>query len=109
RLERSRPESLELSGRAREDDDDAAIEVENEPRCRSGETERDGALGSGRLLPHPRAELLVRAAKALRDHPRDRPDLLLERGVDDERAIGDLGYQLDGPVVVRRTEAARHE
>jgi hypothetical protein len=100
---------VELSRRAWEDHDDAPVEVENESGCGSGEAEGDRALGTRRLLAHSRREVLVGTAQALRDHPRDRADLLLELDVEHERAPCDLRHQFDGTVVVRRSETARHE
>ena len=57
----------------------------------------------------PGVNSVERPAEPLGDGAGDRPDLALERFVEDERAAGDARDELDGAVVVRRPETARHE
>ncbi len=66
---------------------------------------------SGRVacLRTPVANSRVRAAEALGDPVRDRPDLALELFVEDERTTGDPCHELHRSIVVRRPEATGDE
>jgi hypothetical protein len=109
-LERARPEPPQLAGRSGEHDDDAsARRLEDEPRSRAGESERDGGLRARRLLRDAGGEVRIRPPQTLRDVARDRLDLALERLVDDELEPGGARSELDGAVVVGRAEAAGDE
>ena len=106
RLERIRPEPLQLRGRPREDDDDRALVLEDQARRRARQAERDRALRHGRLLADALVEVRVRAAQPLGDRARDAVDLRQERLVDAQRPPRRRRDELDRPVVVRRPEPA---
>ena len=84
-LQRAGPEPLELRGRSGQDDGSAGARVENDPRRRSRQSERDRPGRQGRLLAHARLEVGVRPVEPLRDLPRDAADLGVQRLVDHER------------------------
>ncbi len=108
-LDSTRPEPLQLTRRPGQDDD------RRPPRCRARarapcRRHRGHApLGHRRLLRHARREVGIRPAEPFRDRARERLDVLLELGVDDERPPGDPRDELDRAVVVRRPEAPRDE
>ena len=84
RLERLRPEPLELGRRPRKHDDRRPVRVDDEARRRAGEPEDVSTLGHLRLLGHTLREVRVRALHPLRGHARDALDLGLELLVDPE-------------------------
>ena len=104
-LERTGPQSLKLTWRARKHDDDALAEVEDEPRRGPGEPERDGAFRSSRLFAHARGKGVERPAEPFRDRARDGADLVLELFVEHQRPPGGPRHNLDRAIVVRRPEA----
>src|SRR5205823_1826666 len=79
---------------------------QHDSRRRPGQAQRPRARRERRLLPHPGLEVGVRPPQPLRDRPRDRADLALERLVNRQLAPGRAREKLDRPVVVRRPEAA---
>jgi hypothetical protein len=109
RVERPRPEPLELSRRPGKDDDDGVVEIEHQARRRSCQPERHRSLRPRRLFSNAGGEVGVRPSESVGEPPRDGSDLLLETLVEDERATRDAGDELDGAVVVRRAEPAGHE
>ena len=109
RLDRPRPQPLQLARRAGEHDDHAAAGIEHDAGGGAGDAERDGAVGQRRLLADARREVGIRATHALGEPPRDLLDLGLERVVDVQLTACDAGHELDRPVVVGRPEATRDE
>ena len=107
RLERPRPEPLQLARRPGQHDDRATLGLEHERRRRAGDPDDERALRQRRLLAHARCEVGVRPSEPLGDRAGDRLDLRLEPLVDDELATRRTRDELDGPVVVGRPEAAR--
>ena len=86
-----------------------APRVEHHPGRRARQAERDRVRRKGRLLAHAVLEVGVRPLQPLGDHPRDRPDLLVQALVEHELAARSLRDELDRPVVVRRPEPAGDE
>ena len=105
-LQGARPEPLELGRRPREDDRDRAPGVEVEPGRCTGEPERNRRGRQRRLLAHTRSKVRIGAPEPLCDAARDRLDLRLELRVDGQLEAGGGGEQLDGAVVVRRSQPA---
>ena len=110
RLERVRPQALELRRRPRQHDDDAASIVLGEQAGRgAGQPERDCAVRNRRLLRHAVLEVGVRTLQPLGRRARDGVDLLLELGVDVDVASERARDHLHRAVVVRRPEPAGDE
>ena len=105
-LECPRPQPLELSRRPGQHDHDAGAHLEHEARSGAGQPQRLGAFRDRRLLANAGLELLVRAAKPLREPANDPADLALERRIEDELAAGNPGQRLHGPVVMSRPQPA---
>ena len=82
RLERPRPQPLELPRRPGQHDHDAPLHLQDKARCCAGQAERLGAFRDRRLLPNAGLELLVRAPKPLREPADDLADLALEGRID---------------------------
>ena len=106
RLERVRPEPLQLDRGARQDHDGRPVRLDDEPRRRAREPERDRALRERRLLAHASSEVGVRSLHPLGHAPRDALDLRLQPLVDAELQAGDLREDLHRTVVVGRPEPA---
>ena len=106
RLQRPRPEALELTRRARQDDDDASLHLQHQAGRSARQPEGLGAFRNRRLLADAGLELLVGPAKPLREAADDTADLLLERRIDDELAPGNAGQRLHRTVVVGRAQPA---
>ena len=108
-LERAGPEPPELARRARENDRDGVAGLEDEARRRSGETERQRALGDRRLLAHPGLEIDVRTPQPLGEAARDRLDLPEQVLVDPQADPRRARHDLDGAVVMRRAKPSGHD
>ena len=65
RVDRPRPEALQLTGRARQDDDDARAGVQDDPWRGTGDAERERTAGQRRLLADPVGKVRVWAAHPL--------------------------------------------
>ena len=78
RLERARPEPLQLARRPGQHDDRAALGLEHERRRRAGDPDDQRALRQRRLLAHALGEVGVRPLEPLGDRPGDRLDLRLQ-------------------------------
>ena len=109
RLDRPRPQALQLAGRTRQHDDHARARVEDDARGRAGDAERERPLREASPACGRRREIRVRAAHPLGEPARDLLDLGLESLVEHERPPGHARHELDRPVVVRRPESARDE
>ena len=71
-----------------------------------GKSEVDRTLRNGRLLANSVLEVDVRTAAATRERTRDRSDLRVQLVVQMQLHTGDPRDQLDGPIVVRRSESS---
>ncbi len=107
RLERSRPQPLQLGRRSREHDDRRPARLDDEAGRRTCKPEDVCALGNGRLFRHPLREVCVRTLHPLSGEPRDTLDLSLELLVGPKWPARHLRDDLDGAVVVRRPETPR--
>ena len=83
--------------------------MQDEPGRRPGETEDEGALRDGRLLSDPVLEVGIGAAGALGEATGHVADLAVQTVVELKGQARGAGEELDGPVVVRRPEAARDD
>jgi hypothetical protein len=104
RLDGAGPEPLQLARGSRQHDDDALPRFEHEAWCSAGETERERTLRNRRLLAHTLLEVDVRPSHALRKASGDVADLTLQGVVEAKPDSGGTRDELDGAIVVRRTE-----
>ncbi len=105
----SRPQTPQLPRWAGQHDDDASAGVQNDAGRRARKTERDRPLGQSCLLENAVREIRIGAAHTLGEAPRDLLDLAREGGVDAEGPPRDASDELDRPIVMGRSEAARDE
>ena len=97
---------MQLRGRSGEYDDDGVRGLQHQSGRSAGETEVDCTLRDGRLLANSVLEVDVRTAAATRERTRDRSDLRVQVVVQMQLHTGDPRDQLDGPIVVRRSESS---
>ena len=109
RLDREAPQPLQLARRSRQHDDDALPRFQHQSRRRSRQPQGQRALRNRRLLAHPLLEVDVRTAHPLRERAGDPADLTVQALVEPQPDAGGTRDELDGAVVVRRPEPARHD